>query len=494
MFYLSILLVLLCCIGFEVAQESLKSLLVAIMVFPVHELADMPLSSQPGGPLCLCLLDGCINCDRKQDGFIEVLFLLKSFLFLLGCSDFIFYPQAVDRVLRKDHQQFVVGANSLLNPLWKVITDFEVFRGKPTSDAFTLQVGIQTFGKVLVLAGIANEAGVVLDWFGGQGVHILNEVVRCARPSYKHLWYVALRQIETINAQRRWSPVLNGGQSFDLAHISITKRGSSYCGIAEVGTAEVGTAEVGSAEVGSAEVGSAEVGISEVGSAEVGSAEVGTAEGGITEIGSSEAVSAEIDSSEVGIAEIGTAEVGIDESGMSEVGIVKIGTIKMGMVEVSFSKISTAEVDKGEIGTAEVGIDEVGSAEVGISEVDKGEISISEVGIDEVGSAEVGSAKISTAEVGSAEVDSDEVVSTEIGSAEVGIAEVGKAEVHTSDVSMTKIILYLWMFLSPLVPLFYALSKYAKLLLVCHWFLLSCSALSIEKRLSIRKLQYACSQ
>ena len=489
MFYLSILLVLLCCIGFEVAQESLKSLLVAIMVFPVHELADMPLSSQPGGPLCLCLLDGCINCDRKQDGFIEVLFLLKSFLFLLGCSDFIFYPQAVDRVLRKDHQQFVVGANSLLNPLWKVITDFEVFRGKPTSDAFTLQVGIQTFGKVLVLAGIANEAGVVLDWFGGQGVHILNEVVRCARPSYKHLWYVALRQIETINAQRRWSPVLNGGQSFDLAHISITKRGSSYCGIAEVGTAEVGTAEVGSAEVGSAEVG-----ISEVGSAEVGSAEVGTAEGGITEIGSSEAVSAEIDSSEVGIAEIGTAEVGIDESGMSEVGIVKIGTIKMGMVEVSFSKISTAEVDKGEIGTAEVGIDEVGSAEVGISEVDKGEISISEVGIDEVGSAEVGSAKISTAEVGSAEVDSDEVVSTEIGSAEVGIAEVGKAEVHTSDVSMTKIILYLWMFLSPLVPLFYALSKYAKLLLVCHWFLLSCSALSIEKRLSIRKLQYACSQ
>ena len=147
----------------QITQQPLKRFLVAIVLFPVNEVADMSGSSQSCRPLDRGLIDGGINLNGKQHCFGQLLLSFEAFFFVLSGSYLIFDPRTPNGVFRENNDQFVVATDRLFDPLWKVFPNFEVFRGIPTEHVVVLQISIQAIHKVLILARIADETGVVLD-------------------------------------------------------------------------------------------------------------------------------------------------------------------------------------------------------------------------------------------------------------------------------------------------------------------------------------------
>jgi hypothetical protein len=52
----------------------------------------------------------------------------------------------------------------MVNLVIELLPTFDVLGGKSTAHIFALQIGVETIGKVLILAGVADKAGVVLSW------------------------------------------------------------------------------------------------------------------------------------------------------------------------------------------------------------------------------------------------------------------------------------------------------------------------------------------
>ena len=127
-----------------------------------------------------------------------------------------------------------------------------------------MQIGIEPFGKVLVAAGIANKAGVILDGMGDQGAHVGDEVLWYTGFTQKYFGNIPLRAIDGINANARWASMFYCLQSSHSAQIDINEVCPPDCNTAEVGMVEVSAGEVGMAEAGVAKVGMAEAGVTEV--------------------------------------------------------------------------------------------------------------------------------------------------------------------------------------------------------------------------------------
>src|SRR6266702_959972 len=342
-------------IGLQIAHQPHQAFLVRIVFFPVGKVSDMACLLDTGGPRQPHLHHCLIQCDGKEHPFVLLLFLLK------GSHNLAFHPLAIDRVLREDNQELIMQADRLVNAMPKLLPDPQIFRGVPASHAFGLQVGIEEFDKFLVLARVANEAGVVLDGVLNQGAGIGNEGIRQACLSQEGLRNVSFQSQEGIRPNDRRAKMPHCFQSLHGSQVNTSKDRQSYLGFDEVGIGEVGKAEVGISEVGKAEVGTVEVSIGEVGFAEVGFSEVGSPEIGSAEVGFAEVGTAEVGFAEVGSAEVGSAEVGSAEVGSAEVGIGEGGFFELGSAEVGFAEVGFAEV-----GNAEVGSAEVGSAEVGL--------------------------------------------------------------------------------------------------------------------------------
>src|SRR6266568_3121030 len=345
-------------IGLQIAHQPHQAFLVRIVFFPVGKVSDMACLLDTGGPRQPHLHHCLIQCDGKEHPFVLLLFLLK------GSHNLAFHPLAIDRVLREDNQELIMQADRLVNAMPKLLPDPQIFRGVPASHAFGLQVGIEEFDKFLVLARVANEAGVVLDGVLNQGAGIGNEGIRQACLSQEGLRNVSFQSQEGIRPNDRRAKMPHCFQSLHGSQVNTSKDRQSYLGFAEVGIGEVGKAEVGISEVGKAEVDTVEVSIAEVGFSEVGSPEIGSAEVRFAEVGF-----AEVGSPGVGIPEVGFAEVGSAEVGSAEVGIGELGSAEVGSAEVGFAEVGNAEVGNAEVGFAEVGSAEVGSAEVGSAEV-----------------------------------------------------------------------------------------------------------------------------
>ncbi len=196
-----------------------------------------------------------------------------------------------------------------------------------------MQIGIEPLSELLVLAGIADKARVVLTGVLSQGADIGYEGIGQACLTQERLRDVSFRPQEGICPDGRRGIMGHCFQSSCGSQINISKDCLSYIGSGEVGSAEVGSSEVGIVEVGSAEVGSAEVGFGEVGSAEVGSGEIGSAKVGYAEVGSGEVGSAEVGSAEVGKDEVGSNEVGSNEVGSNEDGFAEVGSAEDGFAE-----------------------------------------------------------------------------------------------------------------------------------------------------------------
>src|SRR5712692_10535927 len=131
-------------------------------------------------------------------------------------------------MFREDYQELIVQANRLINTMPKILTDLQVLRSKPTTDTIALQVSIQPFSKVLVLASIANKAGVVLDRMGHQRTHVDDEVLWNTSSAQKDLRNMACRAVDGINTNRRWIAMLHCLKPFHSTQINVIELCPSY--------------------------------------------------------------------------------------------------------------------------------------------------------------------------------------------------------------------------------------------------------------------------
>ena len=300
-------------IGFQIAEQASQGLLVVVVLLPAGEVGNVPHAFKMCCPAYCALHDGVVKANGKEH---QSVFLI---LFGKGGLDLEFYPRASDGMLGEHQQQFIVQVNGLVDALPDFVTGLHVFRSKPAAHAFALQIGIEPVGKVLVAAGIANKAGVILDGMVHKGTHIGEEVLWHTSFAQKYFGNIPLRAIDGINTNVRWACMFYCLQSPHGAQIDIVELYRSDSSIAEVGSTEVGTAEVDTVENGIAKVGIAEVGIAEVSIAQVSIAQIGSTEVNSSKEGPSEVSSAEMSTTKVGSVEVGIAEVGTNEVGIAEV-------------------------------------------------------------------------------------------------------------------------------------------------------------------------------
>ena len=340
--------------GSQVEQQALERLLVGVLIFPPAEVSKMPGTTEIDGPGHIRLLHLLIQADEEKHQFVLLRFLLKD------SHDLPLDPRAVDRMLREDDEELIVQANRFINAMSEILTDLQVFRrSEPARHATASQVAIQPFGKVLVLAGIGNEAGVVLDGMGQQRTRVDEEVFWNAGSAQKNLGNVAGRAVDGIDAKRRGISMLHRLKPFHRTQVDVVELGPSYFRAADVGIPQVGTTEIGAAQVSIAEISRAEAGTTEVCIAQVGVAEKSLVEVSTLEIGTFEVGIAEVSIAQSGMPEVSTADVSI-----TEISIAQLGIAQLGIPEVGAAQVGTAEIALPQIRTAQVSIAEVGLAQV----------------------------------------------------------------------------------------------------------------------------------
>src|SRR5258708_1200395 len=116
---------------------------------------------------------------------------LLTVLFLAGGHYLTFDPDALDRVVRENEDELVVEANRFIDTLVIVVTNLQVFGRKPATDSFMLQISIEPFGKCLILAGMADEAGVVVNRLDDKRAHIGDEGIWNASFAEKYFWDIS---------------------------------------------------------------------------------------------------------------------------------------------------------------------------------------------------------------------------------------------------------------------------------------------------------------
>jgi hypothetical protein len=308
---------------FQIAQQFIQDFLIGVVLLPIAKITNIPCAANVICPTRRALLDSIIYANRKQCGCVLFVLFGKS------CFHFKSYPRTVDGMLREYQQQFIMQANGLVNAISSYISGFQVFGRIPATYPFALQIGIQTFDKLLIFARIADKAGIILVTFPDEGVNIVYEGVRDAYTLQERSWNVTFRKHNCIYANGRWPFMYHSFKPFDRSQINISKSCPSYLGITEVGITEVGKAEVGKAEVGTVEACTLELGTFEVGTVEVS------------------------------IIEDGITEIGIEEIGKAEVSIIEFGTVEASIDEIGFAENGTMEVSKFEVGSAKIGTPKV---------------------------------------------------------------------------------------------------------------------------------------
>src|SRR5450755_2199738 len=238
--WLIVLMTLFCYTCLQVVQQAVKYLLVGIVVFPLSKVANMSLAADASSPGLLSGQDSIIQTDREKR------FLSLLFLFVQCCGDFKFNPCAFNRALRENQQQFIIQADGFIDTSYNHRSWLHTMGSKPTPNAVTLQVGIQPFGECFILARIADEAGIVLNWSRCQGSNIFNEGVIQSRSTQKHVGNISFRPFQRIGSDGRRTRMVDFLQSLYGAKIKVCKNSHYHSGSAEVGVAEVGVAEVGS--------------------------------------------------------------------------------------------------------------------------------------------------------------------------------------------------------------------------------------------------------
>ncbi len=93
-----------------------------------------------------------------------------------------------------------MNPNGFINSVTELVPNFEIFWGKPTSDAFGLEVGMEAVGKVLILSGVADEEGIVFDGGADQRFGVSDERLRHATAAQEEFGDLAVTLIDSVNA------------------------------------------------------------------------------------------------------------------------------------------------------------------------------------------------------------------------------------------------------------------------------------------------------
>src|SRR5690348_14098575 len=103
-------------------------------------------------------------------------------------------------MFRQNNQQFIVEADRFVDAMPKLIANFEIFWGIPAANIGALEVGIETFGKRLILTGIAYKTRIILNGMVGKRTCILNECIGQTYASQEGFRYVPLRSFKGSGA------------------------------------------------------------------------------------------------------------------------------------------------------------------------------------------------------------------------------------------------------------------------------------------------------
>ena len=141
------------------------------MGLPPPKVANVPGIANQRWPACLQGHDRIIDPDGKQDGGALLAFPRQGRFYLL------LHPLACHRRLGQNDEQLVIEADCLINAGAESVADFHVLGSKPAPHALVLEIGIQSFGEVVVLTRIADEAGVELEGLIEQRGQVVNQRV-----------------------------------------------------------------------------------------------------------------------------------------------------------------------------------------------------------------------------------------------------------------------------------------------------------------------------
>jgi len=138
------------------------------MRLPAPKVANVARITNQRWPACRLRHDRVVNPDWKEDSRALLAFPCQ------GRFHFLLHPLTRYRRLGQHEQQLVIEADGLINAGADAVANFQVFRGKPAAHALVLEVRMEAFGEGVVLAGVANEAGIELEGLAEQRGQIVN--------------------------------------------------------------------------------------------------------------------------------------------------------------------------------------------------------------------------------------------------------------------------------------------------------------------------------
>src|SRR5580698_3729772 len=121
------------------------------MVLPPSEIPDVASAADVGSPRLVSIHDSIVNADREQD---------STFLSALALHCRVHLPRnpgALYRSLRQNDHHLVEEPNRLLDAFLEAIADLQVLWGEPAPQVLRHQVSVQSLGKGLIVAGVADE-------------------------------------------------------------------------------------------------------------------------------------------------------------------------------------------------------------------------------------------------------------------------------------------------------------------------------------------------
>src|SRR6476646_3274789 len=135
--------------------------------------------------------------NREQDIFLFLCLAFRGFL------DFGFHPFALYAVRGENQQQLFMQADGLVDLLVEFLSGLAMVRGKPAAHSLVLQVSMESLSKWLIFGGVADKAGIKLECWSNEGVHVFNKVVGNARAPQKLKRNLAPGKIDGANGYFR---------------------------------------------------------------------------------------------------------------------------------------------------------------------------------------------------------------------------------------------------------------------------------------------------
>ena len=113
------------------------------MVFPVREVANVASEPDVTSPGALGLFNLVIESNREKHGWTVAGILLAAAFFTESSLDFGFDPITINGILRQNHKELVVDADSLVDCVAEAVPGLQVFGRIPAADSFILEVRVE---------------------------------------------------------------------------------------------------------------------------------------------------------------------------------------------------------------------------------------------------------------------------------------------------------------------------------------------------------------